>query len=263
MLFQTKFLLEQKANLKDLTPDDYDYYGSRTTNRRVSCFSIKRKDITTTKINAFNLSERIKNVKENLDPVVTLKETLLSQNVFSTGSFLRFEVSNDKDIMLINQSDMFDTLIKCKRISRRNAKIDNLVNYGEALITYVGTLGDGEKFCYVIFANENLEVQLVSGEFSRMKTIQDVPSGYLFAWLDSDYGFRFIRNTQASTKLCRPIPKLLFEIHIPIIDKESMLEIDKLVREVHTKRYQANCNERKVISMVEQEIDSWSAWKEN
>lgn len=138
------------------------------------------------------------------------------------------------------------------------SKIDNLVNYGEVLIAGVGTLGDSEKFCHVIYANEDLVGQLVSGEFIRMKTIQDIPSGYLFAWLDTDFGFRFIRNTQAGTKLCRPIPKLLLEIPVPIIDKESMLEIDKLVREAHTKRYQANCNERKAISMVEQEIESWT-----
>lgn len=37
-----------------------------------------------------------------------------------------------------------------------------------------------------------------------------------------------------------------------------MAEIDKKVKEAHTKRYQANCNERKAISLVEQEIASWS-----
>lgn len=258
MLSMAKILLKRKANLKDLTPDDYDYYGPRTANRKVSCFSISRKNITTTTINAFNLSERIKNAKSKLNSVVSLKETLISQTVFSTGSFPRVEVSNDKGIMLINQSDIFDTLIKGKRISRRNVKIDNLVNYGEVLIAGVGTLGDSEKFCHVIYANEDLVGQLVSGEFIRMKTIQDIPSGYLFAWLDTDFGFRFIRNTQAGTKLCRPIPKLLLEIPVPIIDKESMLEIDKLVREAHTKRYQANCNERQAISMIEQEIESWT-----
>ena len=209
MLSMAKILLKRKANLKDLTPDDYDYYGPRTANRKVSCFSISRKNITTTTINAFNLSERIKNAKSKLNSVVSLKETLISQTVFSTGSFPRVEVSNDKGIMLINQSDIFDTLIKGKRISRRNVKIDNLVNYGEVLIAGVGTLGDSEKFCHVIYANEDLVGQLVSGEFIRMKTIQDIPSGYLFAWLDTDFGFRFIRNTQAGTKLCRPIPKLL------------------------------------------------------
>lgn len=42
-----------------------------------------------------------------------------------------------------------------------------------------------------------------------------------------------------------------------------MQEIDRLVREAHTKRYQANCNERKAISMVEKEIESWTTSKKN
>ena len=157
--------------------------------------------------------------------------------------------------MLINQSDIFDAIIKGKRISKRRVKTDNLVEYGEVLIAGVGTLGDSEKFCHVIFANEDLVGQLVSGEFIRMKTTKEVTSGYLFAWLDTDYGFRLIRNTQAGTKLCRPIPRMLLEIPVPLIDSDSMQEIDRLVREAHTKRYQANCNERKAISMVEKEIE--------
>jgi hypothetical protein len=85
-----------------------------------------------------------------------------------------------------------------------------------------------------------------------------MPSGYLFAWLNTDYGFRLIRNTQAGTKLCRPIPRLFIEIPVPIIDIESMMEIDRLVREAHTKRHEANVKELKAIKMVEDEIEKWN-----
>jgi hypothetical protein len=140
----------------------------------------------------------------------------------------------------------------------RNVKISNLVEYGEILIAGVGTLGESETFCRAIFANEDLQGQLVSGEFIRMKTTEDMPSGYLFAWLNTDYGFRLIRNTQAGTKLCRPILRLFIEIPVPIIDTESMLEIDRLVREAHTKRHEANVKELKAIKMVEDEIEKWN-----
>lgn len=263
MLEQAKRLLKEKASLDELVPEDYDYYGHRSADRKVSCFSIKQKEITTTTINAFNYSRRILNTKSKIQSTVPLKEVLLYNDVFSTGSFPRVEVSGNNGIMLINQSDIFDAIIKGKRISKRRVKTDNLVEYGEVLIAGVGTLGDSEKFCHVIFANEDLVGQLVSGEFIRMKTTKEVPSGYLFAWLDTDYGFRLIRNTQAGTKLCRPIPRMLLEIPVPLIDSDSMQEIDRLVREAHTKRYQANCNERKAISMVEKEIESWTTSKKN
>lgn len=263
MLEKSKNLLKEKAGLDNLVSEDYDYYGHRSADRKVSCFSIKQKEITTTTINAFNYSRRILNTKSKIQSTVPLKEVLLYNDVFSTGSFPRVEVSGNNGIMLINQSDIFDAIIKGKRISKRRVKTDNLVEYGEVLIAGVGTLGDSEKFCHVIFANEDLVGQLVSGEFIRMKTTKEVPSGYLFAWLDTDYGFRLIRNTQAGTKLCRPIPRMLLEIPVPLIDNDSMQEIDRLVREAHTKRYQANCNERKAISMVEKEIESWTTSKKN
>ena len=258
-LNEAEKILKEAAKLRDLTPEDYDYYGLNNSGRKVSCFIRKRKDIGTTTINAFNHSERIRNTKASITcPTVPLKEVLLGGDTFSTGSFPRIEVKEGCGIMLINQKDIFDTIVKGKYISKRNVKTNNLVEYGEVLIAGVGTLGENETFCRAIYANEDLVGQLVSGEFIRMKTNGKVPSGYLYAWLASDYGFRLLRNLQAGTKLCRPIPRLVLEISVPIVDKQVMEEIDQMVKEAYTKRYRANCNERKAISMVEREIESWN-----
>lgn len=258
-LNEAEKILKEAAKLRDLTPEDYDYYGLNNSGRKVSCFIRKRKDIDTTTINAFNHSERIRNTKASITcPTVPLKEVLLGGDTFSTGSFPRIEVKEGCGIMLINQKDIFDTIVKGKYISKRNVKTNNLVEYGEVLIAGVGTLGENETFCRAIYANEDLVGQLVSGEFIRMKTNGKVPSGYLYAWLASDYGFRLLRNLQAGTKLCRPIPRLVLEIPVPILDKQVMEEIDQMVKEAYTKRYRANCNEHKAISMVEREIESWN-----
>lgn len=258
-LNEAEKILKEAAKLRDLTPEDYDYYGLNNSGRKVSCFIRKRKDIDTTTINAFNHSERIRNTKASITcPTVPLKEVLLGGDTFSTGSFPRIEVKEGCGIMLINQKDIFDTIVKGKYISKRNVKTNNLVEYGEVLIAGVGTLGENETFCRAIYANEDLVGQLVSGEFIRLKTNGKVSSGYLYAWLASDYGFRLLRNLQAGTKLCRPIPRLVLEIPVPVVEKETMEEIDKLVKDAYTKRYLANCNERKAISLVEQEIESWN-----
>ena len=258
-LNEAEKLLKESANLRELTPEDYDYYGLNNSGRKVSCFVRKRKDIDSTTINAFNHSERIRKTKASMTcQTVPLKDVLLGGDTFSTGSFPRVEVNEGHGIMLINQKDIFDTIVKGKYISKRNVKTDNLVKYGEILIAGVGTLGENETFCRTIYANEDLVGQLVSGEFIRMKTNGKVPSGYLYAWLASDYGFRFLRNLQTGTKLCRPIPRLVLEIPVPIVENSIMEEIDKMVKDAYTKRYQANCNERKAISMVEQEIEKWN-----
>ena len=259
VLEKAKSVLMREASLRDLNSEDYDYYGPRSSQRKVSCFVRNIQEIGTTTINAFNHSERIRRLKQSFScPTIPLRETLLDNDTFSSGSFPRIEVSSGHGIMLINQMDIFDTIIKGKFISKRGVKTDNLVKYGEILIAGVGTLGEGETFCRVIFANEDLEGQLVSGEFIRMKTTEDIPSGYLYAWLNSDYGFRLLRNLQAGTKLCRPIPKLLLEIPVPIIDMELMSQINNMVRSAHTKRHEANIKELQAISMVEQEIEKWN-----
>ena len=249
--------LKTIANLPDLTVDNYEYFGPRS-GRNVTCFIKSSKSIDTTTINAFNHSQCITNTIQKVKSSIStlpLKDVLDDRKLFSTGSFPRIEVK--KGIKLINQSDIFDITIKGKNISRRKVKVDNLTEYGEVLIAGVGTLGENETFCRVVYANEELENQLVSGEFIRMKTNEKLLSGYLFAWLSTDYGFRFIRSTQTGTKLCRPIQKLLLQIPVPILEKGIMTDIhDKVVR-AHTLRFQANNKESEAIHLIEKEIDSW------
>lgn len=258
-LNEAEKILKEAAKLRDLTPEDYDYYGLNNSGRKVSCFIRKRKDIDTTTINAFNHSERIRNTKASITcPTVPLKEVLLGGDTFSSNSCPSIEVKPEHGIMFINQKDIFDNIVKGKWISKRNISLDKLVEYGEVIVACDGTLGENELFCRALFANEDLQGALISTHFIRMKTNEKVPSGYLYIWLNSDYGFRFIRNCQAGTKLCHPIPKMFLEIPVPIVEKETMEEIGKMVKNAYTKRYQANCNERKAISLVEQEIESWN-----
>lgn len=257
-LGEAERLLKEKAGLRELTQEDYDYFGQHSATRKPSCFTRKISEISSHSINAFNYSKRLGQLKNLISAHRPLRDFLIGNSTFSTGSFPRIEVKERKGVMLINQSDAFDTIIKGKWISTRNVNLNNLVDYGEVIIAGVGTLGENETFCRALFANEDLKGQLISGEFIRMKTIKDIPSGFLYAWLNSDYGFRLIRGTQAGTKLCRPIPDAFLDIPVPILSKEDMNEIDRMVREAHTKRHIANKKELEAIAMVEAEIEKWN-----
>ena len=251
-------LLKEMTHLRKLNTEDYDYFGQHSATRKPSCFIRKISEISSRSINAFNYSERLERLINLIPAHRPLRDFLLGNTTFSTGSFPRIEVKEGKGVMLINQSDAFDTIIKGKWISTRNVNLNNLVDYGEVIIAGVGTLGENETFCRALFANEDLKGQLISGEFIRMKTIKDIPSGFLYAWLNSDYGFRLIRGTQAGTKLCRPIPEAFLDIPVPILSKEDMNEIDRMVREAHTKRHIANKKELEAIAMVEAESEKWN-----
>ena len=128
MLSEAERLLKTSANLRDLTPEDYDYFGPRGAGREVSCFVRKRKDITTTTFNAFNLSERISKTRAAMTCTTRpLREVLLGGDTFSSCSVPSIEVKPEHGIMFINQKDIFDNIIKGKWVSKRNVSLDKLV----------------------------------------------------------------------------------------------------------------------------------------
>lgn len=241
--------------------EEYDYYGPRPAERIGITYSINRRNISGISINAFNYSARIMKLKERIERTIETKPLIncIDQNgLFSTGSFPRVEVKPGHGIELINQRDIFDSIVRGKNISRRGVKTDNLVEENEIIIAGVGTLGESETFCRCVYANKYLAGKLISGEFIRMKSSSDVPSGYLFTWLNSPYGFRLIRNTQAGTKLCRPIPKLLERIPVPILSQDMMLSINDKALSAQVKLALAASKELEAISLVEHEIERWS-----
>ena len=257
---ESQQMLLNFTGLRPISQEDYNYFGIKTANRKISTFSRNISELSLETINAFNYSERIRKTTEYLRKTchcLPLSSVLDSNGIFSTGSFPRFEYKSPKSIMLINQSDIFDFHISGKYIAPRGVKTDNLVSQGEIIIAGVGTLGENETFCRVIFANEFLEGKLISGEFIRMKTNNDYPSGYLYAWLHSDYGFRLIRSIQAGTKLCRPIPKLLMKLPVPILTINQMQEIASKVVSLFSKRAQAAQKEDEAIHLIEEEIEKW------
>lgn len=256
-----KHLMFSYLGVGNIGVDEYDFYGPSVQNRNVSCFIVSKKSINEISINAFNHSERIRKLKQRLSSSVKLRSLiscLTDDGIFTTGSFPRVEVKPANGIELINQRDIFDSVVRGKYISKRGVKLDNLLSKDEVIIAGVGTLGESETFCRCVYANSYLSGKLISGEFLRMKCNDEVPSGYLYLWLSSEYGFRLLRNTQAGTKLCRPIPKLLEQLPVPELSYSEMKVIDSMVKESQEKFAQASFAELEAISLVESEIEKWN-----
>lgn len=254
-------LLIEYSGLGHLEIEEYDYFGPRSAERQGAIFSVNRKSIDSTTINAFNHSSRIFKLKERIKSTVATRDLINcvdDKGFFSTGSFPRKEVAPGYGIELINQRDAFDSVIRGKSISRRGVKTDNLLKENEIIIAGVGTLGEAETFCHCIYANKYLSGKLISGEFIRMNSSIDMPSGYLFAWLNSPYGFRLIRNTQTGTKLCRPIPRLLAHLPVPVLSQNKMSEINQIVLNAQSCLADASRKEIEAISLIEKEIEKWN-----
>lgn len=260
LLHKATDLLYAHTKLRKLNTLDYEFFANHDAARPTSIFQVSSENLSSLSLHAFNYSERIARMSEYVKlntQWLQLIDCLDDSKFFSTGSFPRLELNTARSIRLINQTDIFNSKIKGKNIARKKVPIDNLVKYGEVLLAGVGTLGENETFGKVIFANEELTDQLVSGEFIRMKSNAEIPAGYLFVWLNSEYGFRLIRSTHTGTKLCRPIQELLGKIPVPILSKNIMAKIDELVKQAFNLRWQSVLLEKQSIGEIEKEIESW------
>ena len=261
LLNKSQKLMKMCTGLEDLTIDDYNYFGQHSHAREVSCFTRSIKDVGIQSINAFNHSQRVRERiidKLNKIPHILTSEAIDEHGIYSSGGVEVKELKEGHGIMLINQSDIFDIVVKGKWVVKKEKYNKDLLSKGEILIAKSGTLGESESFCRCVFVGDELKGQLVSSAFYRMKASTRVTPGYLYTWLSSDYGFRLLRHTQYGTKLCYPNTDVFCDFPMPIIEMPKMQEIDEIVNKAHELRYKAILKERKAISMIEQEIEKWN-----
>lgn len=261
LLNESRKLLKQKAGLPDLTVEDYNYFGPNFHQREISCFTRSIKDLGTLSFHAFNYSERVRNnILGRLSNCKTISfyDALDENKLQSPSGVTVNEVKEGHGIMLINQSDIFDKIVKGKYVAKKPKYTKDLLKEGEILIAKIGTLGESESFCRCVYVGEELKNQLISSAFYRFRPSEDIPTGYLYAWMSSDYGFRLIRSSQYGTKQCYPNPAFLYKYPVPILDKEDMEKIDEMVKEAHHKQHIANNNIRLSIQMIEQDVEKWN-----
>lgn len=255
MLNDAERILKEKAGLRDLSPDDYEYFGFHDYRRTPGCFSMNIRELKYS-FAAFNHSERFRRALSEIDsiPNMTINDAISSEGWISPGGVEVVELKEGHGIQLINQSDIFDNLVTGKWVKFKSKYIKDTLKYGDVVIAKIGTLGENEKFCHCVFANEDLDGVLISSAFYILRSSDRIPSGYLFCWLNSEWGFRQLRSSQFGTKLCYPNPSIVGRYKMPILQWDDMIAIDKLVKDAHTKRHRANQLELESIAMIESEI---------
>ena len=82
--------------------------------------------------------------------------------------------------------------------------------------------------------------------------------GYIYAFLSSSIGKALIQKHIFGSVIQHIEPPHLKLIPIPVIEDSIIDNIHKLVIEYSKKVGKAIENERKAISMIEQEIESWT-----
>lgn len=172
--------------------------------------------------------------------------------------FKRYYVQNG--IVFLGGADIFLSNPNSKKqLSKsKTSNISSLaIKENTILIPRSGTIGN------VAWAHAGHAQKLASEHVIRLQPNDILRGGYIYAFLSSSIGKTLIQKHIFGSVIQHIEPPHLKLIPIPIIEDSIINDIHRLVIEYTKKVGMAIEKEKRAISMVEQEIDSWSARKEN
>lgn len=182
----------------------------------------------------------------------------LCERIFRPGIFKRQYVNTD-GITFLGGADILNaTPSSYKQLSKLQVKKmpELMPKQGTILVTCGGTIGN------TVYVDTQLASCAVSQHVMRLIPNGTVPNGYLYAFLSSDMGKKIINLFAFGSVIPQVEAHHLELLPVPILENNKMEHIDALcMKYVHCNE-KAKENERQAISMVEQQIDSWSVRKE-
>src|SRR5690606_23564293 len=95
-----------------------------------------------------------------------------------------------------------------------------------------------------------------SGDFFRcVPLVDEVPPGYLFAFLRSDLAFRLLRSISAGGKQQEQHPRLMWRLPVPRLNSDDEAEIDAHVMDACRLLDEALEEEERARALVERAIE--------
>lgn len=167
--------------------------------------------------------------------------------------FKRYYVQNG--IVFLGGADIFLASPDSKKqLSKtKTTNISSLaIKENTILIPRSGTIGN------VAWAHAGHAQKLASEDVIRLQPNDILRGGYIYAFLSSSIGKALIQKHIFGSVIQHIEPPHLKLIPIPIIEESIIDNIHKLVMEYSKKVGKAIENERQAISMIEQEIESWT-----
>lgn len=139
-----------------------------------------------------------------------------------------------------------------KFISAKNAN-GFLVEEGWLLTTRSGTLGD------TIYTLPCIDGYAVSEDAIRIviKDNSEISKEYIYAFLKSNIGRSSLLSGSYGSVIQHLNEDYIGDIRVPLLKKDSIIQIETLIKEHLSKLNQAITNENQAIDLVEKEIESW------
>lgn len=177
----------------------------------------------------------------------------LTDHIFRPGIFKREYVSNG--VTFLGGADILMAIPDSdKKLSFRQVdKMPELkVKKDWILVTCGGTIGN------TVLIDRQLEKCVISQHVMRIVPKDGILKGYLYAVLSSKIGKELITMFTTGSVIPQIEAHHLELVPIPLLEKDLMEQIDRLISAYVSKLEISKEKETKAISMVEEEIEKWN-----
>lgn len=159
-------------------------------------------------------------------------------------------------IPFLSSSDMmlFNPHRYAAKISRSTPSLKSMqVQINDILISRSGTVGN------TVLVSNSLDGAAISEHALRLRIDESkIAPEYIFTYLNTRQGKRKLKNAAYGSVIITLGEDFVGEIAVPIIDTETYNKIVILIREYSRLLDEATLKERSAISLVENQIESWS-----
>ncbi len=171
------------------------------------------------------------------------------------SNFKRIYTKPEHGVPFVSSRNMFFLPLRPEKfLSYRMKKLNDLmIPRGWVVVSRSGTVGN------VLFINKTLERCAISDHTIRIEPV-DIPSGYLYAFLASEFGKAFISSSTYGSTVDELEPKHLASILIPLPPKEKQNSIHEKILRAYALRDMVNqlldTAEQKLYELLE--IDAFT-----
>ncbi len=260
-------LIQESARLREEATDALDkahaLLHSAFNNKDANLKSVSIRKIYAAHNQRFEATYYSSNNRSIYDSIIEQFEFMrlkdLCSRIFRPGIFKRQYVS-EGGITFLGGADILNAIPSSyKQLSKPQVKrmLELMPEQGTILVTCGGTIGN------IVYVDNQLSTCAVSQHVMRLVLNGAVPNGYLYAFLSSDIGKKLINLFAFGSVIPQVEAHHLELVPVPMLDNETMNRIDALCMQYVSCNELAKENERKAISMVEEEIESWTTSKKN
>ena len=196
-------------------------------------------------------------IKSNCKEFVQLSDKRLSNKIFTGNRFSRVFVNEENGIPYLNGKSIFElnpNVFDRKYLSftqHENRIKDQLeITENTIIVTCSGTVGK------TVLVPKHWSGWVGTHDLIRIKSDSTDVIGYIFCWLNSDYGQLLLKSQTYGAVVDHIEASHMAQMIIPLLKNElKQQEINNMVLQANDLRYQAYLKEQEAIKMMDDVIE--------